>query len=107
MGYTKQGNWFVPNTLGFDSAAKLGLQYAKANIFPGIRFSGGSCCNWLQAGTNAIFLEHLYNPPDMLPLIRGTPILHFGVEVLMAHSNPTPRGNMSPGLFRCPAALTQ
>jgi len=62
MGYTKQGNWFVPNTIGFDSQAKLGLQYAKANIFPGIHFSGGSCCNWLQPGTNAIYIEHLYNP---------------------------------------------
>src|SRR6202035_2040505 len=40
MGYTKQGNWFVPQTLGFDSASKLGLQYAKANIFPSMRFSG-------------------------------------------------------------------
>src|SRR6266478_8813409 len=66
MGYTKQGNWFVPNTIGFDSQAKLGLQYAKANIFPGIHFSGGSCCNWLQPGTNAIYIEHLYNPSDVV-----------------------------------------
>src|SRR5260370_17228800 len=103
MGYTKQGNWFVPNTLGFDSAAKLGLQYAKANIFPGIRFSGGSCCNWLQPGTNAIYIEHLYNPSDMLTLIRGKHILHFGVEVLMGYVDTTPCPNTHPPPFHFPS----
>jgi len=107
MGYTKQGNWFVPNTLGFDSAAKLGLQYAKANIFPGIRFSGGSCCNWLQPGTNAIYIEHLYNPSDMLTLIRGKHILHFGVEVLMGDGNTTPWGNVDAGTFNFSGKFTQ
>ncbi len=107
MGYTKQGNWFVPNTIGFDSQAKLGLQYAKANIFPGIHFSGGSCCNWLQPGTNAIYIEHLYNPSDVVTLIKGKHILHFGVEVLMGDGNTTPWGNVDAGTFNFSGKFTQ
>src|SRR5216683_2197113 len=107
MGYTKQGNWFVPNTIGFDSQAKLGLQYAKANIFPGIHFSGGSCCNWLQPGTNAIYIEHLYNPSDVMTLIKGKHILHFGVEVLMGQGNTTPWGNVDAGTFNFSGKFTQ
>jgi hypothetical protein len=107
MGYTKQGNWFVPQTLGFDSAAKLGLQYAKANVFPAIQFSGGSCCNWLQPGTNAIYIEHLYNPSEMITLIHGKHILHFGVEVLMGDGNTTPWGNVQAGTFSFTGRYTQ
>jgi Carboxypeptidase regulatory-like domain len=107
MGYTKQGNWFVPQTLGFDAASKLGLQYAKANIFPSMRFSGGVCCNWLQPGTNAIYIEHLYNPSDVMTLIRGKHILHFGVEVLMGDGNTTPWGNVDAGTFQFNGKYTQ
>jgi len=107
MGYTKQGNWFVPQTLGFNSATTLGLQYAKANIFPTIQFGGGSCCNWLQAGTNAIYIENLYNPSDSMTLIRGKHILHFGVEVLMGEGNTTPWGNVNAGTFNFSGRYTK
>jgi hypothetical protein len=101
MAYTKQGNWFVPDTKGFDAAAKLGLQYAKANIFPTININNGAgtCCNGLAPGTNAIYIEHLYDPSDVLTLVRGRHILHFGVEVLMGDGNTTPWGNVDAGQF--------
>jgi Carboxypeptidase regulatory-like domain len=101
MAYTKQGNWFVPDTIKFDAAGKLGLQYAKANIFPTININqgGGTCCNGLAPGTNAIYIEHLYDPSDVLTLVRGRHILHFGVEVLMGEGNTTPWGNVDAGQF--------
>jgi hypothetical protein len=101
MAYTKQGNWFIPDTIGFDPAAKLGLQYATANLLPTINISngGGTCCNSLAPGTNAIYIEHLYDPSDVLTLIRGRHILHFGVEVLMGDGNTTPWGNLDAGQF--------
>jgi hypothetical protein len=100
MAYTKQGNWFVPDTKGFDAAGTLGLQYAKANIFPSINIGGnGLCCNSLAPGTNAIYIEHLYDPSDVLTLVRGRHILHFGVEVLMGEGNTTPWGNVDAGQF--------
>jgi hypothetical protein len=101
MAYTKQGNWFVPFTKGFDPAGKLGLQYAKAHLFPTININngGGTCCNGLAPGTNAIYIEHLYDPSDVLTLVRGRHILHFGVEVLMGDGNTTPWGNVDAGQF--------
>jgi hypothetical protein len=106
MGYTKQGNWFVPQSLGFDAATKLGLQYSKANIFPTFNLSGG-CCTSLQPGTNAIYIEHLYDPSDVITLIKGKHILHFGVEVLMGDGNTTPWGNVDAGQFNFNGSYTQ
>ncbi len=100
MAYTKQGNWFVPDTVGFDAGTTLGLQYAKADIFPTININGGGkCCSQLAPGTNAIYIENLYDPSDTLTLIKGKHILHFGVEVLMGQGNTTPWGNLQSGNF--------
>jgi hypothetical protein len=101
MAYTKQGNWFVPYTIGFNAESALGLQYAKADLFPTINVNngGGTCCGQLAPGTNAIYIEHLYDPSDVLTLIRGRHILHFGVEVLMGLGNTTPWGNVDAGQF--------
>src|SRR5271168_1080718 len=69
MAYTKQGNWFVPQTLGFDNATTLGLQYAKADVIPQINIGGpGLCCSQVAPGTNAIYIENLYDPSDTLTL---------------------------------------
>src|ERR1700689_3514877 len=100
MAYTKQGNWFVPQTLGFDNATSLGLQYAKADVIPQINIGGpGLCCSQVAPGTNAIYIENLYDPSDTLTLVKGKHILHFGVEVLMGQGNTTPWGNITAGNF--------
>jgi Carboxypeptidase regulatory-like domain len=106
MGYTKQGNWFVPQSLGFDSAGTLGLQYAKADIFPTFNING-TCCTQLSPGTNAIYIENLYDPSDVITLIKGKHILHFGVEVLMGQGNTTPWGNVDAGQFTFTGQYTQ
>ena len=106
MGYTKQGNWFVPDTIGFDAAGKLGLQYAKAQLFPTFNVNG-ICCSQLSPGTNAIYIEHLFNPSDMVTLIKGRHILHFGVEVLLEQGNTTPWGNVDAGQFTFNGTYTQ
>ncbi len=106
MGYTKQGNWFVPQTIGFNAATTLNLQYAKADVFPTMNVNG-VCCSQLSPGTNAIYIENLYDPSDVLTLIRGRHILHFGVEVLMGEGNTTPWGNITAGNFTFTGQYTQ
>jgi hypothetical protein len=106
MGYTKQGNWFVPQTLGFNAATTLGLQYSKANIFPTFNLNG-TCCSQLSPGTNAIYIENLYDPSDVVTLIKGKHILHFGAEVLMGEGNTTPWGNVDAGKFTFTGQYTQ
>jgi hypothetical protein len=100
MAYTKQGNWFVPDTVGYNAATSLGLQYAKADILPTINIGGaGFCCASLAPGTNAIYIENLYDPSDVITMIKGKHILRFGVEVLMGQGNTTPWGNLQSGNF--------
>ncbi len=99
MGYTKQGNFFEPDTLGFDPQTTLGLQYGKADVFPTINVNGGSCCTQLAPGINAIYIENLYDPSDVLTFVKGRHVLHFGVEVLMGQGNTTPWGNIDAGQF--------
>jgi hypothetical protein len=103
MGYTMQGNYFVPQTVlnGFNPTTALGLAYSKANVFPTINIGpgGGVCCKQLAPGTNAIYIEHLYDPSDTITLIKGRHILHFGVEVLMGEGNTTPWGSINAGTF--------
>jgi hypothetical protein len=98
MGYTKQGNWFVPDTNGFDPST-LGLQYAEFNQFPNINISGANAVASLNPGTYAIYIENLYDPSDVVTLIRGKHILHFGLEVLMGEGNTTPWGAHDAGSF--------
>ncbi len=102
MGFTRQGNYFVPQTLGFDAAGTLGLQYSKADVFPNINIiagAGGCCSQLLQPGTNAVYIENLYDPSDTITLVKGRHVLHFGVEVLMGQGNTTPWGNITAGNF--------
>ena len=100
MAYTKQGNWFVPQSKGYNAQSQLGLQYAKADILPGITIGGnGFCCSYVGPGTNAIYIENLYDPSDVVTMIKGKHILKFGVEVLMGQGNTTPWGNLTSGNF--------
>ena len=121
FGYTKQGNWFVPYTIGKGYPQKLGLQYSKADVFPQMSVSqsatasgsGGSgsvaiCCSpVLQPGTNAIYIENTFQPSDVVTMIRGRHILHFGGELLDYQANYTPWGNTQSGNFTFTGVYTQ
>ncbi len=107
FGFTRQGNWFQPETLGKGYPAKVGLQYAKADVFPGISIGGPVGGTSLAPGTNAIYVENSFEPSDVVTMIRGRHILHFGGEVLMYQDNSTPWGNVNSGNFRFSGAFTQ
>ena len=121
FGYTKQGNWFIPYTAGGGYPAKLGLQYSEGDVFPSIGVSqtaaasgsGGSgsvaiCCSAiLQPGTNAVYIENTFQPSDVVTLIRGRHILHFGGELLDYQANYTPWGNLQSGNFNFTGVYTQ
>ena len=56
-------------------------------------------CSSSRPGTNAVYIEGLYDPSDVVTLVRGKHILHFGVEVLMGEGDTTPWGNIDAGDF--------
>jgi len=94
LGYTNQLNFFVPASLGKGFPAKLGWQFAKADVFPNVNVSG---YYGLASSTNAVYKEHAYDPSDVVTMIRGKHILHFGGEFLFYRDNSTAWGNLNAG----------
>jgi hypothetical protein len=104
MGYTNQFNFFVPASLGEGFPAKLGWQFAKVDIFPNVNVNG---YYGLTSAINAVFKEHVYDPSDVVTLIRGKHILHFGGEFLFFRDNSTAWGNTNGGTVGFTGAYTQ
>jgi hypothetical protein len=102
LGFVRQGNWFTPASLGLGYPAKIGIQDAKANLFPNIIIGGtggNRSLNPADSATNAIYIENSWDPSDVITMIRGRHILHFGGELLMEQDNSTPWGNINAGTF--------
>jgi carboxypeptidase family protein len=106
MGYTKQGNWFQSASLGLNPATAFGLQGTHFNQFPFIgnssiygNFGGPDNVSTLSPATDAIYIENSFDPSDMVTLVKGKHILHFGIEVLMAEGNTTAWGSNSAGNY--------
>ena len=106
FGYTKQGNWFLSQSVGLNPATAFGLQGTHFNQFPFIGnssiyggFGGPSAVSALSPATDAIYIENSFDPSDMVTLVRGKHILHFGIEVLMAEGNTTAWGSNSAGNY--------
>ncbi len=96
MGYTKQLNFFVGTSFGAGIPAKVGLKYAKVDGFPSININHEL---GLGPGINAVYKEHVFDPSDVVTLIRGRHVLHFGGEFLINEDNSTNWGNLNPGSF--------
>ncbi len=107
LGFTSQLNFFADLALGKGYASKLGWQYAKADDFPGITFTNTYPYAWITPSSNAIYKEFTYDPSDVVTLIRGRHILHFGGEFLMYQNNSTAWGNTNAGTFAFSGQYTQ
>jgi hypothetical protein len=101
LGYTDQWNFFGAKSTGEGYPAKLGLQFSKADIFPTVNINGAYCCgsntgtNELQPATNAVYKEMAFDPSDVVTLIRGKHVLHFGGELLFYRDDTTTWGNLN------------
>jgi hypothetical protein len=107
FGYTRQGNWFVAESAGLGYPAKIGLTYAKADIFPNITINGTGGGNVLNPNTSSIYIENAFEPSDVVTMIKGKHILHFGGEVLIYRDNSTPWGSEQSGQFTFTGVFTQ
>lgn len=107
MGYTWQGNFFSDLALGKGYAAQLGWQFAKADDFPAIQFYRNYPYAWIQPSSNAVYKEHVFDPSDVVTMIRGKHILHFGGELLIYQDNSTAWGNTNAGTLGFGGAYTE
>ena len=103
IGYTNQLNFFVPATLDQGFPSKLGWQFAKTDNFPVINITG---YYGLSSAINAVYKEHAYDPSDVITLIAGKHILHFGGEFLFYRDNSTAWGNINAGTMNYTGAYT-
>jgi hypothetical protein len=98
IGYTAQLNFFSDLALGKGYPSKLGWQFAKADTLPAIDFTDGDWnYAWIGPSTNSVYKEHVFDPSDVVTLIKGKHILHFGAEVLIYRDNSTAWGNTNAG----------
>lgn len=103
LGYTNQLNFFVPGTLNSGYPGKLGWLFAKADNFPSINianYNNGNNPNGdtvVTSNINAVYKEHAFDPSDVVNLIVGKHILHFGGEFLIYQNNSTAWGNVNAG----------
>jgi hypothetical protein len=101
IGFTDQFNFYTPFSAGEGYPAKLGLKFAKADTFPGLYIGGN--VDWfggnLQAQSNAVYKEMVFDPSDVVTLIRGRHVLHFGGEFLISRADSTAWGNENSGNF--------
>ncbi len=107
MAYTRQGNWYTPQSFGQGYPAKLGITYAVADVLPSISASGPVGGASVGPGTNAIYAEDSLQPSDVVTLIKGKHILHFGGELLDFRDNSTPWGNINAASLTFSGAFTR
>ena len=107
LGYTAQLNFFTDSSLKHGYAAQLGWQFAKADDIPAMQTTGTFPYSWLQPGSNSTYKEHIFDPSDVVTMLRGKHILHFGGELLMYRDDSTAWGNVNAGATQYSGAYTK
>ncbi len=108
MGFTSQLNFFADLALNKGYASKVGWQFAKADDFPGIITPNWQYpFAWITPGSNSVYKEFTWDPSDVVTMIRGKHILHFGGELLAYQNNSTAWGNTNAGQFTFSGQYTQ
>jgi hypothetical protein len=107
MGFTDQLNFFQPYSLNGGFPAKLGWKFAKADTFPDIKISGNGDIYELAPQSNAVYKEFVFDPSDVVTLIRGRHVLHFGGEFLINRADSTAWGNLNAGTMNYTGVYTQ
>ncbi len=81
-------------------AAALGWQYAKADQIPAIQFYKDYPYAWIEPEVNSFYKENVFDPSDVVTMIKGKHVIHFGGEVLIYRENSTQYGsNLNAGTF--------
>ena len=108
FGFTYQGNFFADGTLGQGYPASLGWQFAKADEIPGVQFQRNYSYAWIQpSGNQFIYKENVFDPSDVVTLIKGKHVLHFGGEVGVYRNDNTPYQAIDPGTFQFNGVYTE
>lgn len=107
FGYTDQLNFFTDAGTGLNYPSKIGWQFAKANVLPSVQFQRNNPYANIQPATNAEYKEFVFDPSDVVTMIRGKHILHFGGEFAFYRDDTTTWGNINAGTLQFSGAYTE
>ena len=108
IAMARQGNWFNPYTIDTGWPAKLGWNYAQADVPPVVTIGGPvGGFTWGNGAVNATLTEASFEPSDVVTMIKGRHIIKFGGEYLIEQDNSTIWGNKQSGQFTFSGAFTE
>lgn len=104
MGYTYAISNYPDSALNHGYAAKVGWQFAKADQFPSIATSPYS---GIGPASNSDYKQGNFDPSDVVTMIRGKHVLHFGGELLFFREDDTNWGNINAGSMNFDGRYTE
>jgi len=107
FGYTDQLNFFQDAGTGLGYPEKIGWQFAKADVLPSVQFLRNYPYAWIEPATNAEYKEMVFDPSDVVTMIRGKHVLHFGGEFAFYRDDTTTWGNINAGTLQFSGAYTE
>jgi hypothetical protein len=107
IGYTFEDSDFGDLSLNKGFAAKLGWQFGVADDIPASWLANQWVYADISPATNAIYIQHVFDPSDVVTLITGRHILHFGGEFLIYRDDSTAWGNTNAGSMTYSGQYTQ
>jgi hypothetical protein len=99
FGYTDQLNFYQDSTTGLNYPQNIGWQFAEANVLPSVEFYRTYPYAWIEPAVNAQYKEFTFDPSDVVTMIRGKHVLHFGGEFAFYRDDTTQWGNINAGTF--------
>jgi len=107
FGYTFEDSDYGDLALGKGYAAKLDWKFGVLDDFPGIQFTRNTPYANVQPGTNAVYIQHVFDPSDVVTMIRGRHVLRFGGEFLIYRDDSTAWGNANAGTMQFSGQYTE
>ena len=107
IGYTFEDSDFGDLSLNRGYAAQLGWKFGVVDDFPAIQFVNQYPYAWVNPATNAIYIQHVFDPSDVVTMIEGKQVLHFGGEFLIYRDDSTAWGNANAGTLQYSGQYTQ
>ena len=103
-GWMGEYDLLSPDTLGQGWPQKLGLQFAKQDLFPTMNISG---FYQLAPGVHANYKENIFDFSDVVTMIRGRHSLHFGGQIIAFRADSTAWGNINAATLGYSGVYTQ
>jgi Carboxypeptidase regulatory-like domain len=101
MGFTDQLNFFEPVSEGKNYPTLLDMPILKADAFPGGNGTGINISSFdgFTSASHSVYKEFVFDPSDVVTLIKGRHVLHLGGEFLINRADSTAWGNIDSGEF--------